>query len=151
MSSVLSQRLGITPSPDQTHLDGTPLAPKFNPGDGDRDRQLPQLRLTIGPTTWSHFDEVPPVTAEDLSDRGAAVQGGRPSVGRGRGFPGMEPNDLVLLDPGRRALIAGNTLIDRGECLDFPADWTTKGVPPEQIVQGLCPLLEPMPRRLHCR
>ena len=57
-------------------------------------------------------------------------------------FPGMEPNDLVLWVESRRALVAGDTLIDRGNGLEFPADWANKGVPPEQILEALQPLLE---------
>ncbi|CAN5300285.1 hypothetical protein BH20ACT13_BH20ACT13_12950 [soil metagenome] len=54
----------------------------------------------------------------------------------------MEPNDLVLWVECRRALLAGDTLIDRGDGLEFPADWASKGVPPEQILEALRPLLE---------
>jgi glyoxylase-like metal-dependent hydrolase (beta-lactamase superfamily II) len=57
-------------------------------------------------------------------------------------FPGMEPNDLVLWIEGRRALVAGDTLIDRGQGFEFPADWANKGVPPDQILETLRPLLE---------
>lgn len=57
-------------------------------------------------------------------------------------FPGMEPNDLVLWIESRRALVVGDTLIDRGNGLEFPVDWANKGVPPEQILEGLRPLLE---------
>ena len=57
-------------------------------------------------------------------------------------FPGMEPNDLVLWIESRRALVVGDTLIDRGHGLEFPADWANKGVPPEQILEALRPLLE---------
>jgi glyoxylase-like metal-dependent hydrolase (beta-lactamase superfamily II) len=57
-------------------------------------------------------------------------------------FPGMELNDLMLWVESRRALVAGDTLIDRGRGLEFPADWADKGVPPEQILEGLRPLLE---------
>ena len=56
-------------------------------------------------------------------------------------FPGMEPNDLVLWVESRKALVVGDTLIDRGRGLEFPADWANKGVPPEQIVAALRPLL----------
>lgn len=56
--------------------------------------------------------------------------------------PGMEPNDLVLWIESSRALVAGDTLIDRGNGLEFPADWANKGVPPEQILEALRPLLE---------
>ena len=57
-------------------------------------------------------------------------------------FPGMEPNDLVLWVESRQALVVGDTLIDRGNGLEFPTDWANKGVPPEQILEGLRPLLE---------
>jgi glyoxylase-like metal-dependent hydrolase (beta-lactamase superfamily II) len=63
-------------------------------------------------------------------------------------FPGMEPNDLVLWVESRRALVVGDTLIDRGRGLEFPTDWANKGaiaargVPPEQILEALRPLLE---------
>jgi glyoxylase-like metal-dependent hydrolase (beta-lactamase superfamily II) len=56
-------------------------------------------------------------------------------------LPGMEPNDLVLWVESRRALVAGDTLIDRGNGLEFPTDWANKGVPPEQILKRLRPLL----------
>ena len=71
-------------------------------------------------------------------------------------FPGLEPNDLVLWIESRRALVAGDSLIDRGNGFEFPADWANKGVPPEQILAGLRPLLElpgraraPDPRSAH--
>lgn len=57
-------------------------------------------------------------------------------------LPGMERNDLVLWLEGRRALVVGDTLIDRGDGLVFPVDWANKGVPAEQILAGLRPLLE---------
>jgi glyoxylase-like metal-dependent hydrolase (beta-lactamase superfamily II) len=57
-------------------------------------------------------------------------------------FPGMEPNDLVLWIENRRALVVGDSLIDRGSDLEFPRDWADKGVPPEQILEGLRALLE---------
>jgi glyoxylase-like metal-dependent hydrolase (beta-lactamase superfamily II) len=57
-------------------------------------------------------------------------------------FPGMEPNDLVLWVTSRRAIVAGDTLIDRGNGLEFPTEWANKGVPPEQILEELRLLLE---------
>jgi glyoxylase-like metal-dependent hydrolase (beta-lactamase superfamily II) len=58
-------------------------------------------------------------------------------------FPGREePNDLMLWVESRRALVAGDTLIDRGRGLEFPVDWAPEGVPPEEILDGLRPLLE---------
>ncbi len=59
-----------------------------------------------------------------------------------RAFPGMEPNDLVLWFEARHAVFVGDTLIDRGKGFEFPADWANKGVPPEQILTSLQPLLE---------
>jgi glyoxylase-like metal-dependent hydrolase (beta-lactamase superfamily II) len=57
-------------------------------------------------------------------------------------FAGMEPNDLVLWVESSRALLAGDTLVDRGGGLEFPLEWANKGVPPEKILDGLRPLLE---------
>ena len=57
-------------------------------------------------------------------------------------FPGMEPNDLLLWVENRQALVAGDTLIDRGKGLEFPVDWANKGVPPEQILVELRRVLE---------
>ncbi|HSC90316.1 MAG TPA: MBL fold metallo-hydrolase [Gaiellaceae bacterium] len=57
-------------------------------------------------------------------------------------LPGMEPNDLVLWVGRRRAIVVGDALIDRGRGFEFPVDWANKGVPPEEILAGLRPLLE---------
>jgi glyoxylase-like metal-dependent hydrolase (beta-lactamase superfamily II) len=57
-------------------------------------------------------------------------------------FPGKEPNDLVLWVESRRALVSGDTLIDRGPGLEFPRTWVPEDVPPEQILEALRPLLE---------
>jgi glyoxylase-like metal-dependent hydrolase (beta-lactamase superfamily II) len=57
-------------------------------------------------------------------------------------FPGMEPNDLVLWLESRRALVAGDTLINREHGLEVPFDWANKGVSPEQILEALRPLLK---------
>ena len=57
-------------------------------------------------------------------------------------FPGIDRNDLVLWIESRRALLAGDTLIDRGKGLEFPADWATRGVPPDEILESLRQLLE---------
>jgi glyoxylase-like metal-dependent hydrolase (beta-lactamase superfamily II) len=54
-------------------------------------------------------------------------------------FPGREPNDLVLWIESCRALVVGDTLMDRGQGLVFAAE------PPEQvdqILESLRPLLE---------
>ena len=39
-------------------------------------------------------------------------------------------------------LVVGDTLIDRGNGLEFPADWANKGIPAKQIRKALRPLLE---------
>ena len=63
-------------------------------------------------------------------------------------FPGMEPNDLPLWVESRRALVVGDTLIDRGSGLEFPRDWASTGtiaaygVPPDEILASLRPLLD---------
>src|SRR3990170_2196990 len=61
-------------------------------------------------------------------------------------FPGMEPNDLVLWVESHRALVAGDTLQDRGNGLQFLGDLANnvpaeRGVAPEQILEGMQPLL----------
>jgi glyoxylase-like metal-dependent hydrolase (beta-lactamase superfamily II) len=58
----------------------------------------------------------------------------------------MEPNDLVLWIESHRALVAGDTLQDRGDGLQFlgelannvPAEW---GVASEQILESMRPML----------
>ena len=63
-------------------------------------------------------------------------------------FPGMEPNDLALWVESRRALVVGDTLIDRGSGLEFPRDWASTGaiaahgVPVDELLASLHPLLE---------
>jgi glyoxylase-like metal-dependent hydrolase (beta-lactamase superfamily II) len=63
-------------------------------------------------------------------------------------FPGMEPNDHVLWVRSCRALITGDTLIERGNGLEFPRDWAStgaiaeRGLQPEQILESLRPLLD---------
>ena len=86
---------------------------------------------------------VPPPDDGDPNPVGGQVfrAGDRLPVGV-EAFPGMEPNDLVLWVESHRALVAGDTLIDRGRGFEFPADWANKGVPPDQILDTLRPLLE---------
>ena len=56
----------------------------------------------------------------------------------------MEPNDLLLWVDSHRALVAGDTLLDRGEGLVFPLDWADRGTgeAPEKILERLRDLLE---------
>jgi glyoxylase-like metal-dependent hydrolase (beta-lactamase superfamily II) len=57
-------------------------------------------------------------------------------------FPGREPNDVVLWIETGRAVIAGDTLVDFGQGLEIPPEWLPDGVTPEQVKEGLRPLLE---------
>jgi len=57
-------------------------------------------------------------------------------------FPGKEPNDLVLWVESRRALVFGDTLLDRGRGLELPVTWLSDGVTREQVLETLRPLLE---------
>jgi hypothetical protein len=57
-------------------------------------------------------------------------------------FPGREPNDPVLWIESRQAVVAGDTLIERDDGLEFPRDWVPEGVPPEQVLESLQQLLE---------
>jgi glyoxylase-like metal-dependent hydrolase (beta-lactamase superfamily II) len=67
-----------------------------------------------------------------------------------RALPGMEPNDLVLWVESKRALVLGDTLMDRGDGrgLRFSRSWAEKGaiaargVPPSEILERLLPLRE---------
>jgi glyoxylase-like metal-dependent hydrolase (beta-lactamase superfamily II) len=89
---------------------------------------------------------VPPPDEGDPSPVDGTVfrEGDRLPVGV-EAFPGMEPNDLVLWVESHRALVAGDTLQDRGDGLQFLGD-LTNNVPAEraaatQILEGLQPLL----------
>lgn len=59
-------------------------------------------------------------------------------------FLGMEPSDLLLWVESHRALVAGDTLLDRGEGLVFPVEWADRGTgeSPGQILERLRALLE---------
>jgi glyoxylase-like metal-dependent hydrolase (beta-lactamase superfamily II) len=57
-------------------------------------------------------------------------------------FPGFDPNDLVLWVESKGAVVAGDTLIDRGDGLEIPANWLREGVTRERVAAGLRPLLE---------
>jgi hypothetical protein len=49
---------------------------------------------------------------------------------------------IVLWIETRGALVAGDTLIDRGKGFGVPAAWANKGVPAAEILASLQPLLE---------
>ena len=48
----------------------------------------------------------------------------------------------MLWVESRRAVIAGDTLVDFGQGLEIPPEWLPDGVTPEQVTEGLRPLLE---------
>jgi len=56
------------------------------------------------------------------------------------GYEGMEPNDLLLWVEGHRMLVAGDTLIVRGDGLELPADWI--GASLEEVRERVRPILE---------
>src|SRR3954454_6833211 len=90
---------------------------------------------------------VPPPDEGDPSPvDGTVFRGGdRLPVGV-EAFPGMEPNDLLLWVESHRALVAGDTLQDRGNGLQFLGDLANnvpaeRGAAAEQILAGMQPLL----------
>jgi glyoxylase-like metal-dependent hydrolase (beta-lactamase superfamily II) len=64
-------------------------------------------------------------------------------------FPGKEPNDVVLWIENRRAVIAGDTLVDFGQGLETPLVWLPQGVTRKQIAEGL-PAARPAGRACAC-
>ncbi len=79
---------------------------------------------------------VPPPDEGDPSPVDGTVfrEGDRLPVGV-EAFPGMEPNDLVLWVESHGALVAGDTLQDRGAGLQFLGD-LPNNVPPELAVDA---------------
>ena len=57
-------------------------------------------------------------------------------------FPGEKPNDTVLWIESRRAVVAGDTLVDFGNGLEINPRWLDEEMTREQVVEGLSPLLE---------
>jgi glyoxylase-like metal-dependent hydrolase (beta-lactamase superfamily II) len=55
-------------------------------------------------------------------------------------LPGREHNDLVLWIESRRAVVAGDTLVDFGRGFQI-AEWLREQVTREQVAEGLRPLL----------
>jgi glyoxylase-like metal-dependent hydrolase (beta-lactamase superfamily II) len=88
---------------------------------------------------------VPPPDEGDPSPVDGTVfrEGDRLPIGVGV-FPGMEPNDLVLWVESHRALVAGDTLQDRGDGLQFLGELANnvpEDVDTERILEGMQPLL----------
>ena len=55
---------------------------------------------------------------------------------------GREPNDLVLWVESRKALVAGDTLVDRGHGLEYLPEWAADEFPPEEVLPQLRKLLD---------
>jgi glyoxylase-like metal-dependent hydrolase (beta-lactamase superfamily II) len=47
----------------------------------------------------------------------------------------------VLWVESRRALVAGDTIIDRGNGFEVPTEWANTGVPRQEVIASLRPLL----------
>jgi glyoxylase-like metal-dependent hydrolase (beta-lactamase superfamily II) len=56
-------------------------------------------------------------------------------------FPGRSHNDLVLWIESRRAVVAGDALVDFGRGFEIPPEVLQHGATREQVVEGLRPLL----------
>jgi glyoxylase-like metal-dependent hydrolase (beta-lactamase superfamily II) len=86
---------------------------------------------------------VPPPDPPDPDPvRGAVFRGGDTLPFGVRAFEGFEPNDLVLYVESRRAVVVGDTLIDRGDGLEVHPEWPVEAVGVEDVVRRLRPLLD---------
>jgi glyoxylase-like metal-dependent hydrolase (beta-lactamase superfamily II) len=86
---------------------------------------------------------VPPLdTADDLVRKYgiAPERAGSPDVAWLLAGDGGEAH-LVLWIESRRAVVAGDALVDFGRGFEIPQESLTKGVTREQVVEGLRPLL----------
>jgi len=96
-------------------------------------RDAPQLGLPI---------YVPPPDAHDPDPvRGQVFRGGDTLPFGVRAFEAFEPIDLVLYVESRRAVVVGDTLIDRGDGLQVHPDWPGPGIAADAVVRRLQPLL----------
>jgi glyoxylase-like metal-dependent hydrolase (beta-lactamase superfamily II) len=97
-------------------------------------RDAPRLGLPI---------YVPPPDPPDPDPvRGKVFRGGDTLPVGVRAFEGFEPNDLVLYVEAGRAVVAGDTLIDRGRGLEVHPEWPVEAVTREDVVHRLRPLLD---------
>ena len=80
---------------------------------------------------------VPPPDQGDTNpvDWNVFTAGDRLPVGV-EALPGMEPNDLALWVESHRALVVGDTLLDRGNGLEFPVDWVPRAYSPSRSSRG---------------
>jgi glyoxylase-like metal-dependent hydrolase (beta-lactamase superfamily II) len=90
-----------------------------------------------------HPIHVPPPDAPDTDPvQGEVFEAGDELPVGVRAFPGLEPNDLVLWVESRRAVVLGDTVIDRGNGLEIPLNWAERiGTDVEQLKRDLGPLL----------
>jgi glyoxylase-like metal-dependent hydrolase (beta-lactamase superfamily II) len=101
------------------------------------ERDARSLAERLGATTYVPApEEGDPIPGRQLFSAGDRLPIGVDAL------PGREPNDVVLWLESRRALTAGDTLIDRGDGLELPVDWLPEGVTREQALEVLRPLLE---------
>jgi glyoxylase-like metal-dependent hydrolase (beta-lactamase superfamily II) len=97
-------------------------------------RDAPHLGLPI---------YVPPPDAHDPDPLSAEVFRGGDTLAFGvRAFEAFEPNDLVLYVESGRAVVAGDTLIDRGNGLQVHPEWPVEAVTAEDVAERLRPLLD---------
>ena len=97
-------------------------------------RDAPGLGLPI---------HVPPPDPPDPDPvRGEVFRGGDTLPFGIRAFEAFEPNDLVLYVESRQAVVAGDTLIDRGKGLQMHPAWPGPGVTVEETTRRLQPLLD---------
>jgi glyoxylase-like metal-dependent hydrolase (beta-lactamase superfamily II) len=103
------------------------------------------LMQTYGITAEQAGDGSPDLAwllKEGIGEARAYAPGDRLDVGV-VAFPGQKSNDMVLWVERQRAVVAGDTLVDFGDGLELNARWLElQQVTPEQVVQGLRPLLE---------
>ena len=86
---------------------------------------------------------VPPPDEGDPEPVSGTVYRAGDDLGLGiEAIEGLEPGDLVLWIERHGAVVAGDTLIDRGEGLIYPLDWAARHGDPEEIRQRLLGLLE---------
>jgi hypothetical protein len=97
-------------------------------------RDAPQLGLPI---------YVPPPDAPDPDPvQGEIFRGGDALPFGVRAFEAFEPNDLVLYVESRRAVVVGDTLVDRGDGLQVHPAWPGPAVSPDEVIRRLRPLLD---------
>jgi glyoxylase-like metal-dependent hydrolase (beta-lactamase superfamily II) len=103
------------------------------------------LMETYGITAEQAGDGSPDVVwllKEGIGEARPYAAGDRLDVGVDT-YPGQKPNDVVLWVDSKRAVIAGDTLVDFGNGLEINARWLEfQGISLEQVVEGLLPLLE---------